>query len=365
MRAHSWQHDARHLLAYTVSMQRILIIGGAGFIGVTAARHFLRKQFDVTILDNFSRKGTEFTAAQLQKEYPNVRIIRADVRTDQGALEKAVGAADLVLHLAAQVAVTTSITDPRNDFEQNALGTFNVLEAVRTSKNKPALIYSSTNKVYGSLEHLTVQEKATRYEFTDANYREHGVPESEQLDFHSPYGCSKGTADQYVIDYGRIYGLRTLVFRQSCIYGENQFGVEDQGWVAWFTIAAMLGKPLTLYGTGKQVRDILFAEDLVELYDTAFQKIDTFNCRAYNVGGSPKNTLSLLELIEALKREGYTLAPSRADTRPGDQPIFVADIRAAERDFGWHPKVGVEEGMKRMHEWLRTNEATVRQVLGS
>ena len=345
-------------------MQRILIIGGAGFIGVTAARHFLSQGRSVTVFDNFSRKGTDYTFAQMQKDFPSVQLIKADIRTDHDALAKAVEAHDAVLHLAAQVAVTTSVIDPRTDFEQNALGTFNVLEAIRMSKNQPAIIYSSTNKVYGSLEHLTVVEKDERYEFTDPKYQANGVPESEQLDFHSPYGCSKGAADQYVIDYARIYGLKTVVFRQSCIYGPQQFGVEDQGWLAWFTIAAMLQKPLTLYGTGKQVRDVLFSEDLVALYEIAFDKIAQVSGRAYNVGGGPTNTLSLIELLDQLKAWGYTVDPSRSDTRPGDQPIFVADIRKASTDFGWQPKVGVKDGMDRMHEWLVANKAAVIKVLG-
>ncbi len=344
--------------------RRLLITGGAGFIGVNAARHFLKKGWSVTLLDNFSRKGTDINEKNLLKEFPNVRVVRADVCTDQDALNGAVAANDAVLHLAAQVAVTTSIADPRNDMVQNIVGTFNVLEAVRTSDNKPPIIYSSTNKVYGALEGYPVREALTRYEFVDDTYRAYGVPESQTLDFHSPYGCSKGAADQYVIDYGRIYGLKTLVFRQSCIYGLHQFGVEDQGWIAWFTIAAMRGKPLTIYGSGFQVRDGLFVDDLARLYELGFENIDVLPHRAYNVGGGPSNTISLLELLEHLKKEfGYNPDVSHADIRAGDQPIFVADIRALARDLKWKPEVGIKAGIGRMHEWIADNKDVIAGVI--
>jgi CDP-paratose 2-epimerase len=341
----------------------LLITGGAGFIGVNSARHFLRRGWGVTVFDNFSRKGTDITVEMLKKDHPEVRVIKGDVCTDFALLCQSVSTHDAVLHLSGQVAVTTSIENPRNDIEQNMLGTFNVLEAIRLSPNKPPIIYSSTNKVYGALESHPVQEKLMRYEFADSEYRTYGVPESHPLDFHSPYGCSKGAADQYVIDYARIYGLRTLVFRQSCVYGTNQFGVEDQGWLAWFTIAAMLNKPLTLYGTGKQVRDALFVEDLTRLYELAFAQIEKLSGRAYNVGGGPNNTLSLLELIHHLQSNfGYTIKPANAPTRAGDQPVFVADVRALEKDLGWKPTTGLEQGIKAMHEWLRSNKESVIKV---
>ncbi len=347
-------------------MHRLLITGGAGFIGINSARYFLAKGWHVTICDNFSRKGTEDNVGTLLKEFPKVVVVRGDVRKDIELIAQEVARHDYVLHLAAQVAVTTSIADPRNDIEQNILGTFNVLEAIRMSANKPALIYTSTNKVYGALERYPVRERLMRYEFEDDERQKYGIPETQSLDFHSPYGCSKGAADQYVIDYARIYGLKTLVLRQSCIYGEHQFGIEDQGWVAWLTIAAMLGKPITIYGTGKQVRDILFAGDLVRLYDIAFQHIDRISGRAYNVGGGPQNTLSLLELVYHLgARFGYGVRPGYGPVRAGDQPIFVADIRALERDLDWKPEVGVEEGISRMHAWLAANRASIERTLSS
>ena len=346
--------------------QRLLITGGAGFIGVNAARYFAKKGWAVIILDNFSRKGADVNAEALRAESPDITVIKADVRKDMDGLAKAVANTDAVLHLAAQVAVTTSVVDPRNDMEQNIVGTFNVLEAIRQSANKPPIIYSSTNKVYGALEAFPVREAEKRYEFIDEAYRSYGVPETAQLDFHSPYGCSKGAADQYVIDYGRIYGLKTLALRQSCIYGEHQFGVEDQGWLAWFTIAAMQGRPITIYGTGKQVRDALFAEDLARLYEMCFSKIDTINARAYNVGGGPGNTISLIELLDRIKNEfGYTPQLSSGETRAGDQPIFVADIRALERDYGWKPEVSVKDGVTRMHAWFVKHKEIIQKVLNS
>ena len=345
---------------------KLLVIGGAGFIGVNTARHFLKNNWQVTVFDNFSRKGTDITVQLLQKDFPDVRVVRGDVCRDLNLLADEVGKHDAVIHLAAQVAVTTSISDPRNDIEQNVLGTFNVLEAIRLSQNKPALIYTSTNKVYGSLEELTVRDTLMRYEFNDEIARTYGISEKQQLDFHSPYGCSKGAADQYVIDYARIYGLKTIVFRQSCIYGENQFGVEDQGWLAWFAIAAMLGKSLTLYGTGKQVRDALFVEDVARLYEMALAREDLMTGRAYNVGGGPGNTLSLLELLYHLQKKfGYTTSPKHAAIRAGDQPVFVADIRALQKDLGWKPLVGLDEGISRMHAWLVNNKEAVTRVFNS
>jgi CDP-paratose 2-epimerase len=261
--------------------------------------------------------------------------------------------AGAVVHLAAQVAVTTSVVEPRNDFEINALGTFNVLEAVRASCREAAFLYASTNKVYGSLPHAKVDEVGGRYQLVD---RPQGVSEEEPLDFHSPYGCSKGAADQYVLDYARIYGLRTVSLRQSCIYGRRQFGIEDQGWVAWFTIAALLGRPISIYGDGKQVRDVLFVDDLAELYDLCIQNIDKVSGRAFNVGGGPNNQLSLLEFLKGLEaRLGRPINPAFADVRPGDQPVFVADIQKVRRELGWTPKTSAEQGVSVLFDWVASN----------
>lgn len=342
---------------------KMLIIGGAGFIGINAARYFSDKGWKVTIFDNFSRKGTDVNVEHFKEKYQDACVVvEGDIVQTPEKLSPLMEEHDVVLHLAAQVAVTTSITDPRNDFEQNALGTFNVLEAIRTSTKKPTLLFASTNKVYGGLEHLHVQEADTRYEFQQEEARTYGISEKEQLDFHSPYGCSKGVADQYVIDYSRIYGLKTVVFRQSCIYGKHQFGIEDQGWVAWFTIAAMLQRPLTIYGTGKQVRDVLFVSDLCRLYEAAIENIDRVSGNAYNTGGGPTNTLSLIELLTTLRETyNYDVNPGKDNPRAGDQPVFVADIRKAKADLNWEPQVSVAEGMEEMHAWLHENKSILEK----
>jgi CDP-paratose 2-epimerase len=250
--------------------------------------------------------------------------------------------------------VTTSVADPRADFEINALGTFNVLEAVRNAAGgKPAVLYSSTNKVYGNLEHVRVVERAGRYAYED---RPFGVDESEPLDFHSPYGCSKGAGDQYVRDYARIYGLKTVAFRQSCIYGTRQFGIEDQGWIAWFCVAVTTGQPFTIFGDGKQIRDTLWVGDLVDAYERALARIDDVRGEVFNLGGGPGNTMSLRELVAKLEREsGRRLDPPYADWRPGDQRVFVADIRKAARALGWSPRVPTDEGVDRLIAWVREN----------
>jgi CDP-paratose 2-epimerase len=345
-------------------MKKILVTGGAGFIGTNAAKHFFKKGWKVVIFDDLSRAGTEFNLNDLKKELgKSLEFIKGDIVTDSKLLEKAVSKVDVVLHLAAQVAVTTSVLNPREDFMINALGTFNVLEAVRMSKNKPMVIYSSTNKVYGSLPSLEVVEKKTRFVFKDKILNKGGVNEETSTDFHSPYGCSKGAADHYVLDYGRIYGFKTVVFRQSCIYGEHQMGVEDQGWVAWFAIAAMLGKKITLFGNGKQVRDLLYVGDLVRLYELAIKKIDKVSGEAFNVGGGPENTLSLLECFEMLERKlNIKIEPAMDKPRAGDQPIFIADTSKAKSLLGWEPLVSVEEGVGRMLSWIIGNRRTIEKA---
>jgi CDP-paratose 2-epimerase len=261
--------------------------------------------------------------------------------------------ADQVLHLAAQVAVTTSVKDPREDFEVNAQGTFNVLEAMRQAGMSAPIIYSSTNKVYGEMTSVGVVERAGRYAYDSLP---EGVSEEHNLDFHSPYGCSKGSADQYVIDYHRIYGLRTTVFRQSCIYGYRQFGAEDQGWVAWFMIASQLDRPITIYGDGKQVRDILFIDDLLDAYDAAFAAKDKAAGRAFNIGGGAANVLSLRELLAYIeKRRGTKLPVGSSDWRPGDQKVFVSDIRRASAELGWSPKISCTQGLDLLYDWISRN----------
>lgn len=334
---------------------KILITGGAGFIGCNAAARFLGQGHSVVIVDDLSRRGTERNLEWL-KTHGSFTFHRQDIR-DTARLNAVMAEhrnVDAVLHLAAQVAVTTSVSDPRTDFEINALGTFNVLEAVRKHCRSAAFVYSSTNKVYGSLEHLPVAEVGGRYQLTT---RPLGVAETEPLDFHSPYGCSKGAADQYVVDYARIYDMRTVCLRQSCIYGLRQFGVEDQGWVAWFTIAAVLGRPISVYGNGLQVRDILFVDDLCELYQLAIENVDRVRGQAYNVGGGPTNQLSLLELLSDLERRvERKLDLTHASMRPGDQPVFVADIQKAKRDLGWAPRTSAMTGVSKLFGWVREHQ---------
>lgn len=329
---------------------RALITGGAGFIGSNLAWRLAGDGWQVTVFDSLDRAGARLNLDWLQGAFPAaIRFVHDDVR-DAGALAKCVPGHDAVFHLAGQVAVTSSVADPRTDFEVNALGTFNLLEAVRLSGERPAVIYASTNKVYGGMEDVTVVRQGDRYV-----YRDHpqGMSEERGLDFHSPYGCSKGAADQYVRDYGRIYGLRTVVFRMSCIYGLRQFGTEDQGWVAHFVIAASLGRPLTIYGDGYQIRDVLFVEDLIDAYLAAVQQIDRVQGEVFNVGGGPGNVLSLRELVALLERRlGRRLAVKYDDWRPGDQRVYVSDTGKLGRLLGWRPCTGVEAGLGRLLAWV-------------
>ncbi len=335
---------------------RYLVTGGAGFIGSNYVRRLLARGDEVIVYDNLSRYGAEGNLAWLRELFgaSAFTFVEGDLR-DAALLTSVADTCDVIVHLAGQVAVTTSVAHPRADFEANALGTFNVLEAARLSSTRrshpPIVLYASTNKVYGGMEGVAVIEEATRYAYRD--YPQ-GISERFPLDFHSPYGCSKGAGDQYVRDYARIYGLPTVVFRQSCIYGPRQFGIEDQGWVAWFVIAAVTGRPLTIYGDGKQVRDLLFVEDLLDVYDAAIAHIDRAAGEVFNVGGGPKNQLSVWAEFRPLLEElvGHEIPVTYGPWRPGDQRIYVSDIRKAETLLGWRPKVGVEEGIRRLHAWV-------------
>lgn len=334
-----------------------LITGGAGFIGCNYVFRLLQRGEQVTIYDNLSRPGVRRNLEWLQSTFGNraFELIIGDVQ-DAALLTAAARRADVIVHLAGQVAVTTSVTHPRQDFEANALGTFNALEAARLSERNPIFLYASTNKVYGEMEDVPVVEKETRWEYQALPY---GCAETQPLDFHSPYGCSKGSGDQYVRDYARIYGLRSVVFRQSCIYGLRQFGIEDQGWVAWFVIAAVTGRPITIYGDGKQVRDVLFVDDLLNAYDQAILHIDRAKGQVYNIGGGPQNTISIWREFGPLleKLIGRPIPVTYGEWRPGDQRVFYADIRKAERELGWTPRVGVEEGIRRLVAWVQENRA--------
>lgn len=341
--------------------KKYLITGGAGFIGANYVTRLIKKGEDVTIFDNLSRSGSKLNLAWLKSvERNSFKLIEEDIRNFE-ALEKAVKNIDVIVHLAGQVAVTTSVINPREDFEINALGTFNVLEAARKLEKKPIVLYSSTNKVYGGMESVIVQENETNYSYVDFP---NGISEEFPLDFHSPYGCSKGAGDQYVRDYFRIYGLPTIVLRQSCIYGTRQFGIEDQGWIAWFIIALLSGKQISIYGNGKQVRDVLFVDDLLDFYDLCVENIETTAGQVYNIGGGSENKISIWKefspmLEELLQKE---INVNWGDWRPGDQKIYVSDIQKASSDLGWTPKISPKVGITRLFNWVNDNLEIFRQI---
>jgi CDP-paratose 2-epimerase len=331
----------------------VLVTGGAGFIGANVCDRIAASGTPVLIYDNLSRPSVERNLAWLRERHGVlVEHAREDVR-DRGALAAAMRGIDRVFHFAAQVAVTTSLVHPIDDFEVNARGTLNVLEAIRSQPTPPSLLYTSTNKVYGALSDVTFVEEATRWQPAGGAFAAQGVSEERPLDFHSPYGCSKGAADAYVIDYARSFGLRAVVFRMSCIYGPRQLGSEDQGWVAHFWRCALGRRPLTIYGDGKQVRDLLFIDDLVDAMLVAHERAGELAGHAFNLGGGPDNTLSLVELLTRIERS-LGRAPTLAHEAPrtGDQRWYVSDTRAFQWATGWRPRVGVGEGLERLGDWL-------------
>jgi CDP-paratose 2-epimerase len=333
-----------------------LITGGAGFIGTNVAARILTECKPVLIFDNLSRPGVEKNLAWLQETFGDlVQFQHGDIR-NRDALRRVVAQASQVFHFAAQVAVTTSLEDPIDDFEVNARGTLNLLEAIRTQSNPPPLIFTSTNKVYGHMEDVALVSKESRYEPQEADFREHGFSEARSIHFHSPYGCSKGAAEQYVLDYAKTFDLQTAVFRMSCIYGPHQFGNEDQGWVAHFLIRALANQPITIYGDGRQVRDILYVEDLVDAFLLAQKNISAISGQVFNIGGGPANTTSLLELLNTIGGLRGRAPEVRFDAwRPADQQFYVSDTRRFAEATGWAPKVGVREGVGRLLEWLEEN----------
>ncbi len=341
---------------------RVLVTGGLGFIGSNLSDRLLQEGHAVVLFDNGSRPGVLRNLQWLQECYgKQLQFIRGDTRRFD-AVQEAMQDVDVVYHLAAQVAVTSSVLNPLEDFGMNALGSLHVLEAARQKKPAPIVVFTSTNKVYGGMEHVRILEKQTRYEMPD--YPE-GIRENFPLDFHSPYGCSKGAADQYVRDYHRIYGLPTVVFRMSCIYGPRQFGNEDQGWVAHFVLTALHNHPLTIYGDGKQVRDLLYIDDLVEALLLGVHHIDRTAGRVYNIGGGPANAVSIWkEFSEHLARSVNRLPPvTYGDWRPGDQRVYISDIRQARQDLGWQPKISVAEGLARLTAWAEKAMRTLERSL--
>jgi len=332
-----------------------LVIGGGGFIGSNMVNYLLETGCSVTVLDNLSRKGSEKNVEWLRGKFKDrFNFIHGDVK-DFEIVREAVKDQRVIYHFAAQVAVTTSVIDPRSDFEDNALGTFNVLDAIRLQNDKDiTLFFTSTNKVYGGMEDVAVTESDGRYVYRDIP---EGITEERNLDFHSPYGCSKGAADQYVRDFGRIYGFNCVVFRMSCIYGTRQFGNEDQGWVAHFIISSFFGKDLIIYGDGKQIRDVLYVDDLINAFSLALKNIDKTKGQIYNIGGGIKNTLSLLELIDYLEKLlNKRITYSFEDWRPGDQKVYVSNILKACHDFEWQPQVSREAGIIKLFNWVRENK---------
>jgi len=340
--------------ARTSDPRPTLITGGAGFVGANLAHRLLSDKRPVLILDNLSRPGVERNLAWLRENHPDgLQVTVADVRNTH-AVNEAVARARRVFHFAAQVAVTTSLVDPREDFAINALGTLNVLEAVRAQPDPPPVVITSTNKVYGGLDDVALELHGQRYGPVSRDIASHGIGESRPLDFHSPYGCSKGTADQYVHDYARSYGLKTVVFRMSCIYGQRQFGTEDQGWVAHFLLRALDRKAITLFGDGRQVRDILHVDDLVNAFLLADKHIDRLSGHAFNIGGGPGNVISLLDLLDRIEAlDGRRPPIEFEDWRTGDQRYYVSDTRRFQQATGWAPRISAEEGTERLYQWLR------------
>jgi CDP-paratose 2-epimerase len=335
------------------SPANVLVVGGAGFIGTNMVKNLAEAGERVTILDNLSRPGVEKNLRWLKSHFPDqLNIEVADIR-NEFMINDAVAKADFVYHFAAQVAVTTSCTLPVMDFEVNARGTLNVLEAIRTSAHQPPLLFTSTNKVYGGLDDLKLMVRNERYEPQDDQVRSSGISEDRPLDFHSPYGCSKGIADSYILDYARTYGIRAVVLRMSCIYGPHQFGTEDQGWIAHFLLNALQGRPITIFGDGKQVRDILYIDDLVQAMLLAREQMDLLKGKAYNMGGGPANAISLLQLIEHIQElHGEKIDVQFADWRPGDQRYYVSDTTCFRSATGWDALTDAQSGVRKLYHWL-------------
>ena len=336
-----------------IGRKPVLVTGGAGFIGCNIANRLAREGRDVLVYDALSRPGVERNLHWLQSRHrERISFVRADVR-DEDSLAAATRGSEAVFHMAAQVAVTTSMADPREDFDINVRGTLHLLDALRGSGRRVPLVFASTNKVYGDLADLEFELDRGAYRPVDAAVREHGIPETRPLDFHTPYGCSKGAADQYVLDYARSFGLPTAVVRMSCIYGERQMGTEDQGWVAHFLIRALEGEPITLYGDGHQVRDILDVRDAVDAYMAALRQIDRIGGRVFNLGGGPGNAVSLRQIVAAIGEiTGREPDVRFADWRAGDQRYFVADTRLIRSALGLGEARGWREGVADLAAWL-------------
>jgi CDP-paratose 2-epimerase len=336
---------------------KVLITGGAGFIGTNLASSFLEEGRPVALLDNLSRAGVRENLNYLENKFKGkVRFYEADGR-EPAAVREAVAGADVIFHFAAQVAVTTSLNDPVGDFSVNAGGTVNVLEAARLSARRPTLLFTSTNKVYGALDNVELARRGSRYEPLEQRLALHGVDEARPLDFHSPYGCSKGSADQYVLDYGRCYGFRTVVFRMSCICGPHQQGTEDQGWVAYFVKKILNEEPITIYGDGLQVRDVLYVSDLVRAFRLATAERDLNRSAVFNMGGGTTRAASVLEVINLIRQtSGVEPQISFGPSRTGDQRWYISNHTRFTEATGWTPKVGLRDAIQRLVDWFSTSD---------
>ena len=341
----------------------ILITGGAGFVATNLADRLLRQGRSVIVFDDLSRAGVERNLRWLCDTHgQRVEVQLGDVR-DAEALQRAVRRAAHVYHFAAQVAVTTSLVEPVRDFDVNARGTLNLLEAIRHAPLPPSLLFTSTNKVYGDLEDLSLVRSATRYEPGEPGLCRNGISESTPLEFHSPYGCSKGVAEQYVLDYARTFGLRTVVFRMSCIYGPHQCGTEDQGWVAHFLLSVLNGQPLTIYGDGLQVRDVLYVDDLVDAMLLAESHIDSLAGEPFNIGGGAGNATSLVELLDLIgELVGERPAIQVEPWRRADQRYYVSDTRKFRRRTGWVPRTSIRVGLTALLDWFGGNALVPRTI---
>jgi len=331
---------------------KILVTGGAGFIGCNTVEYFSAKGHELYVIDNLSRETAVVNLRWMQKSKIPFNFEKLDI-TNKTNLEQYFkkNKFDVVIHLAAQVAVTFSVNDPEDDFQVNAKGSFNVLECVRKYCPESVFINASTNKVYGKISDKKVIELQDCYAYEDQNYK--GVCENQNLEFYSPYGCSKGAADQYTLDYARVYGLRSVSVRQSCIYGPRQLGIEDQGWIAWFIIAYLTGKKIKIYGNGKQVRDVLFVTDLVKFYEKIIETIEEVKGLAFNMGGGKNNVLSLLQFFKILEEVAGDKIPLAFDKwRPGDQFIFISDNSLAKKLLDFEPEINCEQGIERIYKWL-------------
>ena len=353
-------------MAATAKSSHILVTGGAGFVGSNlSARLLLEPGSQVTVFDNLSRRGVKHNLDWLRSlpQQGRLHFVDGDVR-DSMRVADAAHSADEIYHLAAQVAVTTSVDDPRSDFEVNAAGTVNVLEAARRSGKQPLVFFTSTNKVYGGLDSVGVEEHGRTYRATDPLF--HGATEATPLDFHSPYGCSKGAADQYVRDYARIYDLPTIVFRMSCIAGPRQFGNEDQGWVAHFLYSVLSGRPITIYGNGRQVRDILHVHDLVDAIVSARINIDRTAGEIYNIGGGMGQSASVLEMLTLIERmTGVAPLCNYAEVRPGDQPLYISDNSKFEAHTGWKPRRSLETTLGDIHTFWQAHRDLILELTAS